>query len=50
MPNVFHRIKTSTAKCLGLRKLSILSYDGCCVGGCGGGGGGDVVALAVAMA
>ena len=42
--------ETSTAKCLGLRKLSMLSYDGGGGGCCGGGGGGDVVALAVAMA
>ena len=27
------KLKTSTAKCLGLRKLSMLSYGG---GGCGG--------------
>ena len=37
-------VKTSTAKCLGLRKLLILSCDG------GGGGGGGVVALVVEMA
>ena len=37
-------IETSTAKCLGLRKLSMLCYDG--GGGGDGCGGGSVVSLA----